>query len=262
MCRSVQRGPRVRADELSASSVEGSVPESVCRGSRRIGRCRLARRTSRWKRIPARRESRSWLAARSWCPPIRVSIRKFAWDRAMRASATRCASSRRRHAIPVRDAGSTSEIIRLYAALDERRRALGLSWQQFAHEIGHVSPSTLSGMPSRRVIEADGALQMLRWLGSQCGEPSDAAARRWPAAAAGEARPDPARRYSSLHAALEAQRRERGLTWVQVATAAGIPSPATLTRVVEGRAHHLPRRMHVLGWLNRSMSSAVRPFDA
>ena len=60
----------------------------------------------------------------------------------------------------MRDPASTFAINRLYEALDERRRARGLSWQQLAHEIGGVSPATLSGIPRRRVIEGDGALQM------------------------------------------------------------------------------------------------------
>lgn len=180
----------------------------------------------------------------------------------MRASATRCTSSRRRHAIPVRDAGSTFAIIRLYDALDERRRAMGLSWQQLAHEIGHVSPSTLSGMPSRRVIEADGALQMLRWLGRSAESfltpPRDDGPPLPPVGRGQILRVD----TSSLHAALEAQRRERGQTWVEVATEAGIPSPATLTRLSKGGRTTFPDVMHILGWLNRSMSSVVRPFDA
>ena len=62
----------------------------------------------------------------------------------------------------------------LYAALDAQRQARGLTWAGLAREINRqfervpvraISVSTITGMRKRRVIEGDGVLQMLRWLG-------------------------------------------------------------------------------------------------
>src|SRR5262249_19973238 len=66
------------------------------------------------------------------------------------------------------------DIAALYDALDERRRVRGLSWTQVTRELSNrfgstppraISPSTLIGMRRRRVIDGDGVLQMLLWLG-------------------------------------------------------------------------------------------------
>jgi transcriptional regulator with XRE-family HTH domain len=52
----------------------------------------------------------------------------------------------------------------LYAALDEQRRARGMSWAQVAAEIG-VSASTLTRTRRGGRMEVDGMLAMVRWLG-------------------------------------------------------------------------------------------------
>jgi len=52
----------------------------------------------------------------------------------------------------------------LYRALDERRQARGLSWRQFAAELG-VSVSTLTRTRLGGRLEVDGALAMTAWLG-------------------------------------------------------------------------------------------------
>jgi hypothetical protein len=44
--------------------------------------------------------------------------------------------------VAVSNASSTFSINRLYEALDERRRARGLSWQQLALEMGNTSAWT------------------------------------------------------------------------------------------------------------------------
>ena len=146
-----------------------------------------------------------------------------------------------------------------------------MTWAEATREIGGAGPrparrpvasSTITSLRTKALAEADGVLQMLRWLGrsaeSLLTPPRDDGPPLPPVRRGQILRVD----TRSLHAALEAQRRERGLTWVQVATAAGIPSPATLTRLSKGGRTTFPDVMHILGWLNRSMSSAVRPFDA
>ena len=52
----------------------------------------------------------------------------------------------------------------LYAALDERRVARGLTWSQAAAEIG-VSASTLTRTRLGGRMEVDGTLAMVAWLG-------------------------------------------------------------------------------------------------
>ena len=61
----------------------------------------------------------------------------------------------------------------LYAALDERRQAQGLTWAQVTRALSTagavsarpVASSTIAGLRTKAQAEADGVLQMLRWLG-------------------------------------------------------------------------------------------------
>src|SRR5262245_32102252 len=125
------------------------------------------------------------------------------------------------------------DIEALYHALDDERQARGLSWQRLAVEISDrfrgtgsrsISPSTLSGMRRRRVIEGDGVLQMLRWLdrtpesfvpGS---ESAATGSERLPAVDSHHILRFDAR---AIHAALDAQRVERALSWKDVAIEIG-----------------------------------------
>lgn len=52
----------------------------------------------------------------------------------------------------------------LYAALDAKRRAEGLTWKQVADEVG-VSPTTLTRTAKGGRMELDGVMFMLQWLG-------------------------------------------------------------------------------------------------
>src|SRR5580700_2666597 len=52
----------------------------------------------------------------------------------------------------------------LYAALDAQRRARGISWQQVARETG-VAASTIVAIKRAGLMETDGMLAMVRWLG-------------------------------------------------------------------------------------------------
>lgn len=52
----------------------------------------------------------------------------------------------------------------LYAALDRRRHAQGLSWQELGKIIG-VSPATITRTRSGGRLEVDGMLAMVAWLG-------------------------------------------------------------------------------------------------
>lgn len=52
----------------------------------------------------------------------------------------------------------------LHHALDEQRRARGLTWAAVAQDIG-VSPGTLTRTARGGRMESDGMLAMCRWLG-------------------------------------------------------------------------------------------------
>ena len=52
----------------------------------------------------------------------------------------------------------------LYNAMDEQRRARGLTWTEVGRELG-ISPSTLTRTRLGGRMEVDGMLAMVRWLG-------------------------------------------------------------------------------------------------
>ena len=116
--------------------------------------------------------------------------------------------------------------------MDEKRLQRGLSWRQVAQEIwdqsailNHqrqdhpISPSTLTGIAKRRDCTCQHALFILRWLGVP--PESFIAANSMPARATAlpEIGPEHRLRWdlSKLHAALDARRREKSLTWVELA---------------------------------------------
>jgi hypothetical protein len=123
--------------------------------------------------------------------------------------------------------------IALYQALDAERQARGLSWQGVANEIWGLSAelndrrtdhpiaaSTLQSLGKRGATSCQHALFMLRWLGRTpesflAGAPAEARQGDLPAVG-----PDRRLRWNlkELHAALDARRRERELTWPQLAT--------------------------------------------
>jgi hypothetical protein len=124
------------------------------------------------------------------------------------------------------------DIDALFAALDERRLAEGLSWTGVANEIWQLSaelnekrrdhpiaPATLSGMRKRGNTSCQHALFMLRWLGAA---PEDFVASPRPGTV-GVPLPvaDSAHRLRwslvALHKTLDHARTERGATWEQAA---------------------------------------------
>lgn len=121
----------------------------------------------------------------------------------------------------------------LYQALDAERQARGLSWQKLADEIWElsaelnrqrnshpISPSTIQNMGKRGgATSCQHALFFLRWLGRSpesflTDAPEEAREGRLP-----EVGPDRRLRWNlkKLYAALDDRRRERGLTWAQLA---------------------------------------------
>src|SRR6185436_813574 len=115
----------------------------------------------------------------------------------------------------------------LYEALDTQRREKGLTWAAATREInrfktaGHpIATSTITGLKDKAAGEGDGILQMLLWLG------------RTPESFVPDIEEPNADRYrlrvvdqqqtlrfdaKALHAALDAQRKSRDLSWDDVA---------------------------------------------
>jgi hypothetical protein len=158
----------------------------------------------------------------------------------------------------------------VYAAMDEQRQARGLTWQQVMREVGGafaraarpISPSTVTTMRTKAVAEGDGVLQMLRWLG-RTPESFIRGHRVTPEDALAAATSTQILRFDTkqLHAALDAQRTERRLTWTQVASEIGGVSAAMLTHLSNGGRTGFPHVARIAGWLGRPVASFVRAVD-
>jgi len=159
------------------------------------------------------------------------------------------------------------DLAALHQALDAQRQVRGLSWAGAMREINRgatraVSSATVSRLRTRQVAEADGVLQMLVWLG------------RTPESFAADSRGDddgarlpdagPGRilRFDTraLHAALDARRMERRLTWTQVARDLDVGA-SSLTGLARGGRTAFPQVMRMVRWLGEPAARFVRSSD-
>ena len=150
----------------------------------------------------------------------------------------------------------------LFEALDAQRRERHLTWAAVAAEMngGQRTPrslaaSTISNVGRRSAAEGDGVLQMLRWLDrspeSLMAGVSGAADDRYRLASPGPGR---VLRWDTraLHAALDAERRTRRMSWADLARELGGGlTPATLTRLSKGGRTGFPAVMRLVRWLDR-----------
>jgi hypothetical protein len=133
---------------------------------------------------------------------------------------------------PTRNVQVDFDIAALFDALDAQRRNRALSWQGVARELWDrsaalnaqrddhpISASTLTGMAKRRDTTCQHALFMLRCLGRtpesfMLGSTADAKRTALPFVG-----PDQRLRWDlqKLYDALDSQRRERSVTWPQLA---------------------------------------------
>lgn len=145
----------------------------------------------------------------------------------------------------------------LHAALDARRAELGIGWAALASELG-VSAATLRTLGTRRTAEGDGVLRAVAWLGRT----PESFVMGADGAMTQTRLPVPARtlRFDAraLHAALDAARDARGLTWAAVARASGAGSAAALTRLRAGGRVTFPDVMRWLAWLGAPAARFVR----
>lgn len=143
-----------------------------------------------------------------------------------------------------------------------------MTWADVAREINaplpgstSISTSTIAGVRDRRSVEADGVLQMLRWLdrtpeafceGVGCTERLSA---QLPGLAPGQVL-----RFDSraIFAALEGERSSRRMTWEQAADAIGGVSAAGLRALEAGRRVGFPAVMRLVRWLDRPASKFMK----
>jgi hypothetical protein len=169
--------------------------------------------------------------------------------------------------MPVTRPQSTDfDVAALFEALDAQRRSRALSWAGVARELWDlsatlnlqrndhpISPATLTGMADLMDTSCQHALFMLRWLGRSPesfvpGAVLDAESTALPAAGA-----DRRLRWNlkRLYEALDAQRRERNMTWAQLAQELRC-TPSQLTGIRKARfAIGMRLAMRIAVWLGR-----------
>lgn len=155
-----------------------------------------------------------------------------------------------------------------HAALDAARQARGLSWAEVAAETNRpfegttsipIHPATLRGMLGKRSVTSAVVLQVLAWLErtpeSFLAGGSTGLEKPMPHAGPGRVlRLD----TQALHAALNAQRLARGLTWAQAASELPSFTPSMLTNLAAGPLIGFPRVMLLSQWLGQPLANFVR----
>ena len=160
----------------------------------------------------------------------------------------------------------------LYAAMDSQRTARGLSWPGVAgalweqssvlNERRHdhpISPATLTGIAKRGDCTCQHALFVLRWLGS----PPEAFVPGYGAKGGltqlPVAREDQRLRWdlSAVFESLDERRRERGLTWRELATELRC-TDHQLTGIRTARyAIGMRLMMRIVQWLERPAATFI-----
>lgn len=157
----------------------------------------------------------------------------------------------------------------LYRAMDRTRQERGLSWRQVADEISAqsnwpthpLSPSTIINAGKTGVASCQHALGYLRWLGRSpesfvAGFEGDPHRPELPGCSSGRRL-----RWNipRLAAVLDTERRERGLTWGQVAGEIGC-SPGQLSGLKRIRyGINIVLAMRIVDWLGRSSGDFIYP---
>jgi hypothetical protein len=169
--------------------------------------------------------------------------------------------------LPVFDCGA------LFHALDAQRRERDLGWYDLADELWQQSSGlnaqrtdhplcggAVARLQTRGAISCQYALFMLRWLR---GAPEDFLIG--PAVDVGdvtlpEAGSDSRLRWnlSELYAVLNQQRRERNLTWAELAQELGCTA-SRLTNLRKARLADMDLAMRVTQWLSKPAAAFIHP---
>jgi hypothetical protein len=170
---------------------------------------------------------------------------------------------------PMAPSTSDFDLAALHEALDEQRRARGLSWAGATREINRpdarpvlhpVSASSVRGTGEGRGVEGNVVLQLLQWLDRT--PESFVPHHPAPTTAATQLPRPPADRHlrwdvARLYAVLNMQRQERDLTWKQVAGEVGGCTPAMLTGLAKANHVSIVHAMRLVGWLDRPAADFI-----
>jgi len=162
----------------------------------------------------------------------------------------------------------TFSLSALYDALDEKRRARGLSWAAATHEISGlaldrraIASSTITGLRTKRVAEGNGVLHMLLWLDRT----PESFVAGYPNASDSRFRLPQISQYQilqfdppALHAALSARREARALTWAAVAREIGGVTSGMLTNLARSSRVGFPGVMQLTAWLDQPAVTFVK----
>jgi hypothetical protein len=123
-----------------------------------------------------------------------------------------------------------------------------------------MCPGALVRTAKRGTMSCQYALILLRWIDRAPEEFLTGPVVQVGDVALPEAGPDSRLRFDlpSLHAALDEQRRERGLTWAALAGELGC-TPSRLTNLRTARLADMELTMRVTQWLGRPAAAFVRP---
>jgi hypothetical protein len=164
----------------------------------------------------------------------------------------------------------TFDMQALHAALDEKRCALGLSWEELATDINKpfkgttsipISTGTIRTMVKKSSVTSAVVLQVLRWLdrtpesflSGRLGQSN--VDEKLPAAGAAHIlRFD----TQAMHAALNDERQRRGLTWKQLAVELPGFTQSMIANLAEGPLIGFPRVMMIPQWLKCPAATFVR----
>jgi hypothetical protein len=155
--------------------------------------------------------------------------------------------------------GPDFDVDALYAALDTRREKRGITWTQLTRELNDlfkdvaparpIATSTVTGMRGKSGLNGNGVIQMLVWLERM----PESFCPGWPVKGKlfQVAPTDRILRWHGprIYEALDAHRRDRGLTWKQVAEQIGMHTPAMLKRLQKSAGIGFPYGMRIFRWL-------------
>jgi len=163
------------------------------------------------------------------------------------------------------------DCVALFTALDVERRDRGLDWYALADELWQQSSAlnarrndhplcggAIQRLPQRGATSCQYALFMLRWLGRAPEE-----FLRGPVVEVGDVRLPKAGKDRRLrwdlhqtHAALNEERRDRDITWVELARELGC-TPNRLTNLRTARLADMDLAMRITQWLGQPAAAFV-----